>query len=241
MPKDLIYSNPKNPLGVFKFDETVANVFPDMLHRSIPGYELVLSMIRIFSGLYKEENRNYYDLGCSLGAAAIAMAKALNLKKAQIIAVDNSEAMIKKCQENIKKAALKIPVNLKCADVLDIEIINAKIVILNFTLQFINKEKRTEILKNIYNGLVNGGVLILSEKISFSDIVEKEYNEFLYVEFKKANGYSDLEISQKRTALENVLLPDTIKEHLERLEACGFKKSYVWYQCINFASIVAFK
>ena len=241
MPRDTIYRNPQNPLSDFKFDENVAKVFPDMLHRSIPGYDLVLSMINLFSGLYTEENRNYYDLGCSLGAATIAMGKALNRKQGQIVAVDNSEAMLKKCKLNIDKAILNIPVDLICADLQDVQIENAKMVVLNFTLQFINKNMRAEILQRIYNGLVPGGVLILSEKITFSNQDEKKFNDSCYTEFKKTNGYSDLEISQKRTALEKVLIPDTIEEHVERLEQCGFKNTNVWFRCLNFTSIVAFK
>lgn len=241
MKKDTIYKNPQNPLSDFKFDENVANVFPDMLQRSIPGYNLLLSMINIFTGLYAEENRNYYDLGCSLGAATISMGKVLKKNHGRIIAVDNSEAMIEKCQKNITSAALTIPVNLICTDLQNVKIENAKIVVLNFTLQFINKNKRAEILKNIYEGLVNGGVLILSEKVTFKNKEEKKFNESLYIEFKKDRGYSELEISQKRTALEKVLVPDTVDEHLKRFESCGFKKCKVWYRCLNFASLVAYK
>lgn len=241
MKKDRIYKNTQNPLSDFKFNEQVANVFPDMLKRSIPGYDLVLSIINIFTGLYAEKHRNYYDLGCSLGAATISMGKSLKKNNGRIISVDNSEAMIKKCQKNIKKAALNIPVDLICTDLQNIKIENAKIVVLNFTLQFINKNKRAELLKNIYKGLVDGGVLILSEKVTFKNKEEKEFNESLYVEFKKDRGYSELEISQKRTALEKVLVPDTVEEHLERLESCGYKKYKIWYRCLNFASLIAYK
>jgi tRNA (cmo5U34)-methyltransferase len=241
MKKDTIYRNPQIPLNDFEFDENVANVFPDMLQRSIPGYDLVLSIINIFTRLYAEKHRNYYDLGCSLGAATISMGKALIQNHGQIIAVDNSEAMIKKCQKNIAKAALNIPVDLICADLQNVKIENAKIVVLNFTLQFINKNKRVEILENIYKGLVNKGVLILSEKVTFREKGEKKFNESLYIEFKKSKGYSELEISQKRTALEKILVPDTVEEHLERLDSCGFKRSKVWYRCLNFASLVAYK
>ena len=241
MRKDTLYQDPQDQLGNFKFDENVADVFSDMLHRSIPGYDLVLSMINNFSRLYAETNRNYYDLGCSLGAATIAMGSALTQNHGQIIAVDNSKAMVNKCQKNIVKAAMKVPVNIICTDLHNIKIENAKIVILNFTLQFINKNIRKEILDKIFYGLVDGGILILSEKITFSTSEEKELIESFYVEFKKANGYSDLEISQKRTALEKILVPDTIKDHLDRLNHCGFKNSKTWFHCLNFASMVAFK
>jgi tRNA (cmo5U34)-methyltransferase len=169
------------------------------------------------------------------------MAKAITDQNCQIIAVDNSEAMIKRCKEKINKALITSPVKIICQDIRDTNIENAKIVLLNFTLQFIEHDKRTELLKKIYNGLVKNGILILSEKITFNKQSDIEFNESLLVEFKKANGYSDLEISQKRTALEKVLVPDTIKQHQERLKQCGFSDSKIWYRCLNFASMIAFK
>ncbi|MEJ2542607.1 MAG: carboxy-S-adenosyl-L-methionine synthase CmoA [Calditrichaceae bacterium] len=241
MKKDTIYQNPKNPLGDFKFDEEVTKVFPDMLQRSIPGYNLILSMINMYTGLYAENNRNYYDLGCSLGAATLSMGKALKKDHGRIISVDNSKAMIKKSRQNIERANLRIPVDLICEDLQNIKITNARIVVMNFTLQFVPKNDRETILKRIYNGMVKGAVLILSEKTTFSDLDEKDFNESLYVEFKKSNGYSNLEISQKRTALEKILVPDTTEEHIERLKQCGYIRSNVWYRCLNFASMVAFK
>ncbi|MEJ2054348.1 MAG: carboxy-S-adenosyl-L-methionine synthase CmoA [Calditrichaceae bacterium] len=241
MKKDRIYRNRQDALSDFAFDENVAGVFSDMIHRSLPGYDLVISMIKVISGYYREKNRNYYDLGCSLGASTISMGYGLDSEKCKIIAVDNSQAMISRCNKNIADANLKTPVELICADLQDVNIENAKIVVMNFTLQFIEPEKREIILKKISKGLVNGGVLILSEKITFGTDADKILNETLYVEFKKANGYSDLEISQKRTALEKVLVPETIRQHLQRLDKCGFSDSKVWYRCLNFSSIIAFK
>ena len=198
-------------------------------------------MINVLTGLYAEQNRNYYDLGCSLGAATISMAKAITDQNCQIIAVDNSEAMIKRCKENINKALITTPAKIICQDIQGTNIENAKIVILNFTLQFIEHDKRAELLKKIYDGLVKYGILILSEKITFNKQSDIEFNKSLLVAFKKANGYSDLEISQKRTALEKVLVPDTIEQHQERLKQCGFTESKIWYRCLNFASMIAFK
>ena len=197
MQKDTIYKNYKQQLADFKFDESVANVFSDMLHRSIPGYDLVLSMIQILTGMYAGENYNYYDLGCSLGAASIAMGKSLRKRHGRIISVDNSEAMIKRCRKNISNAALNVPVNIICDDLQNVLIENAKVVVMNFTLQFIDKDKRAETIKKIYEGLSNGGIFILSEKITFSHQTDKKLNESFYVNFKKFNGYSNLEISQK--------------------------------------------
>ena len=241
MKKDTIYKNPKKALGDFKFDENVASVFFDMIQRSLPGYELVISMIKVLTDFYAEDNRNYYDLGCSLGAATISLGRALSNQNCRIIAIDNSEAMIKRCKTNLSKALLNTPVELICVDLQNVKIENAKIVLMNFTLQFVDQLKRAKILEKIHSGLVNDGILILSEKITFDEFTDKEFNESLYIAFKKANGYSNLEISQKRTALEKVLIPDTIEQHQERLKLCGYSDSKVWYRCLNFASIIAFK
>lgn len=241
MKKDTIYIDPQKTLSDFTFNESVANVFSDMIHRSLPGYDLIISMINVLAGFYAEQNRNYYDLGCSLGAATISMGRALINKNCRIIAIDNSKAMINRCKNNIDDASINIPVDLICSNLEDVKIENAKIVLLNFTLQFIDHDKRADILTKIYKGLADGGILILSEKITFNEPTEKDFNESLFISFKKANGYSDLEISQKRTALENVLVSDTIELHQERLKECGYSDSKVWYRCLNFASIIAFK
>ena len=91
------------------------------------------------------------------------------------------------------------------------------------------------------SGLVDQGVLILSEKIQFSDERSEQLFVDLHHDFKRGNGYSDLEISQKRDALEHVLIPETIEAHRERLLAAGFSRVETWFQCFNFVSLVAFR
>jgi tRNA (cmo5U34)-methyltransferase len=63
----------------------------------------------------------------------------------------------------------------------------------------------------------------------------------LHHAFKRANGYSELEVSQKRTALENVLVPETLDTHRARLREAGFGAVDAWFQCFNFASLLAFR
>jgi tRNA (cmo5U34)-methyltransferase len=133
------------------------------------------------------------------------------------------------------------PVTTACADITDIEIKNASVVVLNFTLQFIPIEQREELLQHIYQGMTDGAILILSEKIKFDDDHLQDLNTELHHAFKQANGYSEMEISQKRSALENVLLPETIATHQQRLRNIGFDSIDVWFQCFNFASLVAIK
>ncbi|MDH3353779.1 MAG: carboxy-S-adenosyl-L-methionine synthase CmoA [Chromatiales bacterium] len=239
--RDQIYSEEQPMLVDFRFDERVAKVFSDMIRRSVPGYSEIISLLGLFAQNYSQPNSNIYDLGCSLGASTLALREHISADGCTIVAVDNSEAMIEQCEKNLQQIDSTIKVDLRCADIQDIEIRNASIVVLNFTLQFIPLSERVDLIKHIYNGLLPGGVLILSEKIAFEKPEEQQQQEALHIAFKQANGYSEMEISQKRAALEQVLVPETIMTHQQRLKDAGFASSNVWFQCLNFASIVATK
>jgi tRNA (cmo5U34)-methyltransferase len=126
-------------------------------------------------------------------------------------------------------------------DICDIKIENASVVVLNFTLQFLTPEKRLSLLTNIYQGLLPGGVLVLSEKFIFEDPTSHQLLIDLHLDFKRSQGYSELEISQKRSSLDNVLISDTVEQHKQRLQQAGFKHNEVWYQCFNFGSMLSIK
>ncbi len=238
---DNIYAQKKSHLVDFVFDEAVANVFPDMIRRSVPGYENIITMIGLFAEQYVQDNSQCYDLGCSLGAATLTLRHHINKENVQIIAVDNAKSMIERCQINIEKDPAPTPVQLICDDIQNSAINNASLVILNFTLQFLDPETRMELLQHIYNGMNQGGALILSEKITFADKATRNVNIQLHEAFKKSNGYTELEISQKRSALENTLIPDTIATHQQRLTDIGFTTVNTWFQCFNFMSMLAIK
>jgi tRNA (cmo5U34)-methyltransferase len=198
-------------------------------------------MIGLLAGRYAAQDSNCYDLGCSLGAATLSMRKQVKQPGCKIIAVDNSESMVAHCKEMIDNETTPIPVEVICSDLQDVDINNASVVVLNFTLQFIELESRQEIINKIYKGMLPGGILVISEKLSHQDQEIESLFIDMHHEFKKAHGYSDLEISQKRTALEEVLIPEDIEQHKERILTSGFKSCDVWFQCFNFASILALK
>lgn len=225
----------------FAFDENVARVFPDMIRRSVPGYETVITLTGLLAEQYAQAESNCYDLGCSLGAATLAMRSRIQQPGCRIIAVDNAEAMTRRCQQHVAEAGDGLEVDVICADIQDVTIHNASVVVVNFTLQFIPPAARLALMQHIYKGMQPGGALLLSEKIVFSDTAEQQRMEALHVAFKKANGYSDLEISQKRSALENVLIPDTLEQHQQRLQTAGFSSVDLWFRCINFISLLAVK
>lgn len=241
MLKDSIYAAPLAEVQDFRFDDQVADVFSDMIQRSVPGYQTIIQTIGKLTAKYQQANSTYYDLGCSLGAATLAMRRNLSAENCQIIAVDNSSAMVERCQRHLQSFRSEVPVEVQLADIRQLKIHNAAVVVINFTLQFLPKADREQLIQQIYNGLKPGGLLILSEKFIHPHTTENELLIDLHHDFKRANGYSELEVSQKRTALENVMQPDTLQQHASRLANAGFSQQTVWFQCFNFCSMLAIK
>ena len=236
--KDKVFSRPLSEVKAFEFNETVAQVFQDMISRSVPGYELLLRMIGLYANIFVQSGSRVYDLGCSLGEASLVIADQSVGIKPDIIAVDNSSAMIDKCRQRADKVQ---NIEWRCADIRTTDINNASMVVLNLTLQFLPPVERLALLQKIFNGLRPGGVLVLSEKVVFADATENQRMQQLYQGFKKTMGYSDLEISQKRNALENVLIPDDEQQHRERLKTTGFNEIYQCFRGFNFVSYLAIK
>ncbi|OCG26556.1 tRNA (uridine-5-oxyacetic acid methyl ester)(34) synthase TrmP [Gilliamella sp. wkB108] len=241
LKKDQLFSAPIDKLGDWTFDEKVAEVFPDMVQRSVPGYSNIISMIGMLAERFVQPNSMIYDLGCSLGAATLSIRRHVKQDNCQIIAVDNSQPMIERCQRHIDAYKAVTPVKVICEDICNIKMHNASMIVLNFTLQFLTPENRQYVLNNIYQALNPNGILVLSEKFSFTDTTINELLFNMHHDFKRANGYSELEISQKRNMLENVMLTDTIETHKQRLSDAGFKHIDTWFQCFNFGSIIAIK
>jgi tRNA (cmo5U34)-methyltransferase len=212
-----------------------------MLQRSIPGYSNIISAIGMLAERFVKPNSNIYDLGCSLGAATLSARRNINQEGCNIIAVDNSPAMVERCKLHVNAYRSDTPVDVIEADIRNVDIDNASMVILNFTLQFLSPDDRYALLKKIYAGLKPGGILVLSEKYTFEDDTMNELLIDLHHTFKRANGYSELEVSQKRSAIENVLIPDSVPQHKKRLTDIGFSSAELWFQCFNFGSMVAVK
>lgn len=244
MNEDRIYAEQSGDTP-FRFDDSVAQVFPDMLQRSIPGYAASLEAIGSLAARYVQDGTRCYDLGCSLGAATLAMRQGIRANNCRIVAVDNAPAMIERCRIALSHddamATRQTAVDVVQTDIRDVEIANASMVVLNYTLQFIDRSDRDTLIQRIYNGLIDGGVLVLSEKVIDEDTRMEDLLVGLHHEHKRRNDYSALEISRKRTALENVLIPETVRQHRERLHNAGFPHAAVWLRYFNFVSIVAIR
>lgn len=239
--KDRLFATARLP-GDFVFDDKVAKVFEDMINRSVPGYSTIVAMIGVLAERYCQPGSTVYDLGSSLGGASLAVANAVSHQDYRLIAVDNSPAMMRGLQQKLEQLDSKqVKLECRCEDIAETDISNASVVILNFTLQFIPLQQRDALIDKIFAGMRAGGILIVSEKIVFPNQKLNSLFIDLYHGFKETMGYSKMEISQKRTALENVLKPEALSTHRSRLERAGFQAIDVWFQCFNFASLVAFR
>jgi len=231
-------------VGSFKFDQRVAEVFNDMISRSVPGYQQILEMLPTLVKQFRSESpQNYYDLGCSLGAGMLAMAQGLTesqYQQNQIIGIDNSSAMLSQAKQNLASFSQQT-FKLEQQDLQQTKIVDAAMVLMNFTLQFIPLNERDEVVANIYSGLVKGGALILSEKISCADSATQKLMTDIHHQYKADQGYSELEIAKKRDAIENVLIPESLETHVSRLKSAGFQIITPWVRNLQFISILAVK
>lgn len=239
--KDSLFADPLRAPGPFRFDGDVVKVFPDMIRRSVPGYETVIAMSGLLARHYAQPGSTLYDLGCSLGASTLSMRRQVEGIDCRIVGVDNSPAMISRCRELIAADSGSVPVELIEEDIMRVALQDASMVVLNYTLQFLSIEQRLPLLARIAGALRPGGILVLSEKLRFADTAQDQLNIAMHHDFKRAHGYSDMEIAGKRDSLENVLITETLDVHRKRLREAGFHSAEVWFQCFNFASLIALR
>ena len=241
MEQDQVFKNEISKPYDFKFGASVANVFDDMVNRSVPFYGEIQRMIAELSSVHAQAGTRVYDLGCSTGTTMIGLNPYIadNIK---FVGVDDSAEMLKKCEVKLQQEDFKREYELVQADLHeDVKIENASVVILCLTLQFVRPIFREKLLKRIFDGLVPGGVLIISEKILAEDSLFNRNFIKYYYDYKRRNQYSEMEISQKREALENVLIPYKLSENFKMLREAGFPHTETFFKWYNFSGFIAIK
>ena len=226
--------------GEFSFDENVARVFDDMISRSVPLYADVQRSVPVLADLLDHDPIKVVDLGCSTGTSLIHLAQSLPDRNLELIGVDNSAAMLAKCDEKLAKVQLQQKIETHLSDVRQFEFSDTSIVLMNYTLQFIEAENRPAVLERIRNSIRSGGFLLVSEKVVHHQPRVDNALVELYFEYKRRQGYSELEISRKRDALENVLVPLTVSENIEMLHLAGFERVELLLKWFNFATFVCY-
>lgn len=241
MAKDQVFNEQIEKVADFNFGSSVANVFDDMVNRSVPFYAEIQRMMAEQAADYAKSGSDVYDLGCATGATLIGMDGAI-ADDVRLIGLDDSEEMLDKCRAKLQHIGLKHPYELRLADLnKPLAIDNASVAILCLTLQFVRPINRERILKSIFDGLNSGGALILVEKVLAEDGVFNRDFIGYYYNYKRRNAYSDMEIAQKREALENILIPFKLSENITLLRNAGFEHCEIFFKWYNFAGMIAVK
>lgn len=241
MRKDQVFKEEIQKVSDFKFGAAVASVFDDMVNRSVPFYGEIQRMMAEQAADYVKAGTDVYDLGCATGTTLIGMNTSID-EDIRFIGIDDSSEMLERCQTKLIEAGLKRPFELRVADLNEtVEISDASVVILCLTLQFVRPINRKKLLKSIFEGLHNNGVVILVEKILAEDsIFNRDFIKYYY-NYKRRNDYSEMEISQKREALENILVPYKLSENITLLKETGFAHCEVFFKWYNFVGLLAVK
>ena len=267
---DRIYRGSQSHLVDFAFDSAVAEVFPDMIRRSVPAYETVVPLTGLLAARHlagarlddAENSRDsrvagspdpdapphrnptaavrtreglVFDLGCSLGATTLAMLRQLGDGPCRIVAVDNSKPMLDRAAGLVNDGR----VELRLQDIRATDVSGADVILMNYVLQFLPPPDRQGLMNRFREQMTPGGLLLVSEKIRFTGAGDQAFFDAAHLAYKRANGYSDLEVSGKRSALENVMIVDSEETHLERLRSAGFAPARTWFRCLNWASFMA--
>ena len=220
----------------FSFNEEVAEVFEDMIERSVPGYKTSQSIITLYAKNFYREHTNCYDIGCSLGASSFSILQGAN--RAKIIAIDKSAAMIDECERIFKNYENPNSLIFLNEDIMESDLQNASVVVVNYLIQFLGLDERDILFKKIFNALIPNGILILSEKVHYENKFENQRIINIHHLFKSANGYSDLEISGKRDSLEGILKTEYEEDHIFRARKVGFTKVEKILSNLNFRTFV---
>ena len=222
----------------FEFDEAVASVFDDMLERSIPFYDTVRQLEIALILANEAPAKRVVDLGSSTAKFLIELSNSMTTPM-ELVGIDKSEAMVERARK--KAEAFGVHVDLRIGDIVSYDYTGSDFVISNYTLQFVRPMLRLELLGKIANGLNEEGIFLFSEKVVFDDKLLNKQMIDIYYDFKRARGYSDLEISRKREALENVLIPFTVQENIQMCLDAGFTDVSTIFQWANFVTFAARK
>ena len=239
--RDQVFTDDSSGRHDFAFNERVVRVFDDMVTRSVPFYLEIQRMMAELARDVVGPGGVVYDLGCSTGTTFLNLDAALP-PDVRFVGIDNSEAMLEQCRDNLREAGVTREVELRFGD-LDhgVEIEGASLVVLCLTLQFVRPLYRERLVRSIYEQMAEGGAVLLVEKVlGESSTFNRLFIEHYY-DFKRRNDYSDMEIAKKREALENVLIPYKLEENRELLRDTGFRHVDVFFKWYNFTGIVAVK
>jgi len=228
------------PKSKWEFNSEVANSFDDMLERSIPNYLDMRSLCTSLAVRFAKAETSIVDLGCSSGGSLEPIIKAVG-NSCSYVGVEISEPMRVEAIKRLDKyVGMDIQIrNLDLRSDYPVELASVTLSIL--TLQFVPIEYRQQILANVFDSTIPGGVFIIVEKILGRDAKLNDLLVDLYYELKGKNGYTEEQINSKRKSLEGILVPVTSEWNEQLLVNAGFDHVECFWRSLNFSGWIALK
>lgn len=225
----------------WEFDSEVTAVFDNMLERSIPQYWAMRNLVAELGARSLFSRSTVVDVGCSRGdALASIIERTRPDQRLTYYGIEVSGPMREAAHDRF---ADDPRVSILHRDLVDDDpfqfIPPASLVLSVLTLCFIPLEERFALLERMRNLLSTNGTLILVEKIIAGF---PEYDRLLvdlYLDGKRAAGYTDEQIERKKLALRGVLVPLTAAWNEDMLRRAGFDKVECFWRCANFAGWIA--
>lgn len=239
---DHLFANPSyRPHAPFVFDQAVSDVFDDMISRSVPFYHEMQQLICDLTQQFIQPDTHVLDFGCSTGTTLISLSKAIC--PSHLISFrgfDNSLPMLEKARNRAQNAEQVIDFQFQDLNQ-SFEIPVCSVAIFNLVLQFLQPSRRGSLVEDLYKSLMPGGLVIVIEKVSPEDESLLHLWTTLYHQFKKRQGYTDIEILRKQAALTKVLIPWKASETMALFKDSGFSKIESIFQWQHFMGFMALK
>lgn len=224
--------------GDWQFNSSVAKVFDKHVRKSIPFYDEIQKDVSRLSEWFIKDGSNYYDIGCSTGETIYNIFKRHNKKDIKIYGLDIQRKMLQLARVRNKSKKIQF---LKKDLTQKIKLKKNDFTTSLFTMCFLKKNKRQELLKTIFESLNSQGAFIFVEKINSNNSYNQSMFTEIYYDFKIDNKLSRSHIINKAKSLRGVMKPLTEEENIKMLKKIGFKKVEVFFKWFHFTGILAIK
>ena len=215
--------------------------FDEHIEKSIRGYSNLLEDVISLSRYFVEDDTTVVDIGCSTGKLTKAMIdyNKDHSNNADWIGVEIADGFI----DDLKKRKIELNshnVEFLMEDIRDYQFKNCSLVTSIFTLQFMPKKDRKEVIRNIYEGLNEGGAFIFSEKTVCENALVQDMITFNYYDYKRKTFTTD-DIMDKERTLRHMMKPNTWDEITDMLVRAGFSSIQPFWRNHAFVGAIAIK
>lgn len=215
-----------------------AKSFDRHIGLSIPGYGELIPQCAGFARRFVQSDTTVIDVGCSTGNLLAAIRRNVGNSRYGVnyVGIDSEP----KFRSHWRKLETK-DLQFKACEARSFEFGNISLACMAFTLQFIPPFLKLSLLQRLYSGLIEGGALIIAEKLLASTSRLQDALTFPYYDFKLKQHFSADEILAKERSLRGQMTLLTEAELRAFLKTVGFREiEFIWGR-FPFLALLALK